>query len=306
MTFFRSKSQERIGEIYALLSGSIFGAFPVVIKLGNHVPPVFYAVVSLFISFLFILAVNIRQGNLKELQNKKAWPLFLGVAVFIIFIPYLLVYRGIQMTSGINAAILEQVEIFFALFYGWLAGEILNRHKIMGGVLMVAGTVVVLFKGLSSFNWGDVLIIIATASYPIGNLYAKKALKIVTPLSILLARSALGFLFLLGVSFIFEPIWQDTDLLMTTLKENIHLFLINGLILLGLSKILWYEALNRLEMSKATILVMIYPVAGVVYASIFLKEIPNIYQVGGLMIVMAGVYLTIQAKMPVVTSAEIG
>lgn len=292
MRWFQSKREERIGELNILGSAMIFAFFPVIIKLGNTIPPIFYAAVSTLITALLMLVVVSEKGKLHELKNRKAWKAILIVTVFVIVIPYLLIYRGIQMTTGVNASILHQAEIFFALFYGWIIGETLKLQTVIGALLIVAGTLLTLFNGELVFNQGDLLVIMATASYPFANIFAKKALKVISPSSLVLARSVLGGLILLAISFFIEP----RELLVKNLSGFWYLFILNGLLVSGYSKILWYRGLQKLEMSKATVLVMPYPAFGVLYATVFLNESPTIYQLLGLMVIIFGIFSVVHEK----------
>jgi drug/metabolite transporter (DMT)-like permease len=293
MKIFKTFSQERIGEINVILSALIFAFFPVIVKLGGAVPPVFYAAISTLITALLMALFMIGKGGFLELANKKTWKYIFLVAVFIIIIPYIFIYNGARMTSGINTSILGQTEIFFALFYGWIIGEAITERKILGGALITIGTFFVMFNGVLKFNLGDLLIITGTAFYPIGNIYAKKVLGVISPITLVFARSVIGGIVLLIFSWFFEAGLAYSCTFITTYW---WLFLINGLAVSGFSKILWYEGLKRLDVGKSTILIMPYSAFGVIYASAFLKEIPTFYQLIGLIIVILGIYAVIDNK----------
>lgn len=301
---FKSKSEERIGEINILLSALIFAGFPVVLKLGGAIPPIFYASVSTLITALMMLVILGWGKGFKELKNRQAWPLMLLVTLFIIILPYLLIYRGVQMTTGINASILFQSEVFFALLFGWIIGESITSKKLGGAFLIITGTVLVVFNGTFQLNLGDLMIIFATAFYPVGNIFAKKALKMVSPNTLVFVRSLIGGLVLLLFSIFLEDNVKDISMTQNLLITFWWLFLLNGILVSGITKILWYRGLKRLDVSKSTILVMTYPAFGVIYASTFLKEIPTAYQLLGLVIVILGVYTVTRSNKTI--SAKLG
>jgi len=281
-----------MGELSILASAIIFAFFPVIIKLGVGIQPVFYAAVSTLITGVLMLAIVSRNNNLRELKNKKAWSSILIVTLFVVVIPYLLIYRGIQMTTGVNASILNQCEIFFALIYGWIIGEALTRHTFFGAILIVIGTVLTVFRGFLDFNQGDLLIILATASYPFANIYAKKALKMVSPTTLVLARSLIGG----GVLLVISLFVESQEMAVKNLSVYWYLFLLNGLLVSGFSKVLWYEGLKRLDVSKATILVMPYPAFGVLYSTVILRETLSLYQLLGMLIIIFGFFEVVHQR----------
>jgi drug/metabolite transporter (DMT)-like permease len=288
----RMLSRERTGELNVILSALLFAFFPVIVKLGGAIPPIFFAGLSTLITALLMMLFMAYKGVFSELKNKKAWKYIFLVTLFVIIIPYLLIYKGIGMTSGINASILFQAEIFFAMFYGWIIGEAITERKILGATLIIAGTFFVLFNGTLKFNFGDLLIIIGTAFYPVANIYAKKALKIISPITLVFARSAIGGITLLILSLLPEGATVSFPII----AGYWWLFAINGLVVSGITKVLWYEGLETMDVSKATILIMPYPAFGVIYAGAFLGEIPTLYQLAGLIIVILGVYTMVNHK----------
>ena len=164
----------------------------------------------------------------------------------------------------------------------------------------------VIFNGGFTFNWGDLLILIATTFFPLGNIYAKRALKFVSPVMLVFVRSVIGGLVLLFLSLFLEDWHQDLTKVEGLFRSFWWLFLLNGLLVSGVSKILWYQGLRRLDMSKATILVMTYPAFGVIFATTFLHEIPTAYQLFGLLIVFFGVFTVTRVKKAKEVITEIG
>ena len=59
-----------------------------------------------------------------------------------------------------------------------------------------------------------------------------------------------------------------------------------------LSKLLWYEGLKRIDVSKAIAMSTgTFPALSLILAVVFLHEIPSAYQLSGLVIVVAGAYI---------------
>jgi len=63
-----------------------------------------------------------------------------------------------------------------------------------------------------------------------------------------------------------------------------------GIIRFALHYFSWYEAIKRLNLSKATSLVSISPAFTIILAWLILKEIPTFQQIGGFFIIIIGVF----------------
>lgn len=269
---------------------AVFSLFPLIINAGTKImPPLFFAGASLLIASIFFLIYLIFTNQLKQLLNHAVIKLSTIVTILVVVVPYFAIFTGTKLTSGINTAIFLQTEILFALILCkfWLKEKI-SPMQLTGSLSIFIGAIFVLYSGHFGLNTGDILIILGTSIYPLGNLYSKKALQIASPMLILFIRSALGGAILIALSLLFEKQISPTQFS----TKTIELILINGLGMMFISKILWYEGLKRLSLTKATAITMSYPIFTLLFAAIILKEIPTLYQLIGLTIIMAGVYLT--------------
>jgi len=298
MFFFRSRSQERLGEMLILVDALLAALFPILVHYGSgRLPAIFYAAVTSLLAGFFMGLWLWGAGRLKELLNRKAWKAMLFVTLFIVVFPSILVYKGTALTSGINTSILLTAEIFFALIFFHFVGERVTWAKMAGATAMVLGTILVVWNGQLALNRGDLFILLATAFFPVGNFYAKKVLEQVHPLTLVLVRNLLGGIILMGFSLTSESIVGTS--VWPLLKELWWVILLNGILISVFSKVVWYEGLKRIEITKATIMMMSYPALSMILATIFLKEIPTLYQFGGLVIIFAGLYaITIQKPSP--------
>lgn len=273
----------------------LFALFPILI---NHttktVSPILFAGLSNLMAAAFLLFWLFFTKKTSELLHKKAFPYILGITLFIIIIPCILIYTGSSMTSGINTSILLQTEILFTfLILGLWRHEKITKRKILGASLVTIGAIMVLYNGTLRINLGDLLIIIGTAFSPIGNILAQKAMKMVSPATILFMRSLIGGMTLITISLFFENQSNPTALIFS---DQFYLLFINGILMYGVSKILWYEGLKRINISKAISLGMTHPGFGLLYAYLFLKEIPRLFQLLGLLVILGGVFFITRLK----------
>lgn len=290
-----SRKNERIGELFILAETVLFGLFPIIAGHATRLmPPVLFAGVCTIVAAICLFFYMLVTGQLKNLINKKAFLYILGVTAFVVIIPSIFIFIGTSKTSSVNTAILLQTELLFTfLIYGFFGIEKINLQKIIGAAITLIGATVVLFNGVIGFKLGDILIIAGTLFYPIGNIFAKKALEVSTPARILFIRNIIGGFFLIGISIYFENYNSSIN---TYVLNNLRDIALAGILIFFISKVLWYEGMRRIDVSKALSIAISAPAFSLVYAAIFLKELPTIYQMMGLFVVMAGLLILTQQK----------
>ncbi len=292
-----SYKEERIGEAFVLASAFLMGIFPVIINYTvNFVPAIFYAASSILLSTLFLFFYLWKEKQLAGLFKKEAWLIIIIVTIFVVILPSLCIFIGTKYTSSVNTALLAQVEIPVTfLICGFLFNEKLTWQKIIGGGIIMLGAITVLYNGSFSLNKGDLLIILGCIFYPVGNHYAKKALDFVHPSVVLFIRSFLGGLFLLIISLLFE---KTGNSFWSLFSNNFFYIFINAFLVMFIAKSLWYEGLKRMEVTKAIPIIMTSPAFSLLFAIIFLQEIPNFYQLFGLIIILSGLFFLTKKKHP--------
>jgi len=192
------------------------------------------------------------------------------------------------MTSGINTSLLLLSEVVFTLMFTPLIGEKTTFEKLVGALGVLIGAGLILYNGEFRLKIGDIMVVASTVTFPIGNFYAKKALFRVSPSTILLVRFSLGGLFMLFLAMLMETrSW-------TIVFGEWPLLLFTGLVLLGVGKIVWYEALGRLDISKAISLGMTFPLFSLAVLIGVFRERVSPYQWIGIGAMMIGVFFSIR------------
>jgi drug/metabolite transporter (DMT)-like permease len=276
--------QERTGVMLALMSAALYGIFPVVVNRGSrHLMPLTFAAVSTLLAATGSFIYAALQGKLCELKKKEVYSSLLMVTLCIVIIPYVLFFIGSSKTSGVNTSFLLLSEAVFTLIFTPLIGEKTTFEKLAGAIGVLIGSGLIVYNGGFRLNAGDVMVIASTVTYPIGNFYAKRALVQVSPSTILLVRFSLGGVFMLLLAIITES--HST----TMILREWPLLLFTGLVLLGVGKILFYEALGRLDISKAISLGMTFPLFSLILLIGAFNESISRYQWVGIAVMMIGV-----------------
>ncbi len=151
---------------------------------------------------------------------------------------------------------------------------------------MLAGAALVLLPKTSGWHAGDLLVLLATAVAPIGNLYTQRARTFVSASFIMFCRSLLSGCFLLLIAVAFDPLPSSQDI-----TQSLGFLAANGILFLGLSKILWIESIHRLSITKVVSLESISPLFTLLVAQVLLHEQVNVLQISGLIPILIGVFL---------------
>ena len=254
-------------------------------------PPLFFAAISLFMGGITAGTVSFFRGSLRQIWNRKV--LFYGsiVALMMSAFPYSLMFVGSKLTSGLNTSALMLSEILFTLMITPFFGEKPAFNKTLGGLLVLTGAFLILFKG-GKVNLGDVLIFFSTITLPFGNYFGKKALKFTTGENLLIIRYTVAGFLILAASFFME----DTSLYLSSIQNFWPYIGMSGGLLLGLVNIIWYAGLRHIEISKAVNIMMTFPFFSLIFLIIFYNERPNTVQAIGLAVIILGGYLSAQVK----------
>lgn len=262
--------------------------FPILVNKGSqHIQPIFFGATSVIVGGLTALVLSLIKKDLHNIFNKKAFPWAMGVALFTSTLSFGFMFIGSKLTSGINTSALMLSEIIFTIIITPLFGEKTTFNKVFGGILVLIGALIILFKG-GELNLGDLIVIICTVFLPFGNHFGKKALEYISPENLLTLRYLFSGIVLLLMSFLFE----DSSKMMPSLINFWPYVALNGILFLGLVNTLWYKGLKKLPISKAVFLLMTYPIFSLIFLVLFYKEIPNDFQVLGVLIVVTGAYFS--------------
>ncbi|MDD4628391.1 MAG: DMT family transporter [Candidatus Peribacteraceae bacterium] len=285
--------QVRKGEMFILLSALLWSFFPVITILTfSGVSPLFSAALSpLFAALFFAFRLTWRK-EWACLGRRKAWKDILLTSLFIGVILHGLFFLALKITSAGNAAIMGLMEVFFSFFILGLLlkHEPLNRRHILGGACMLTGAAIILLPGVSQWRLGDLLVVVATIFAPFGNRFAQRARVLVSSDCIMFCRSLLS-----GIILFLLVLWLEPLPSRESFFSSLGFLVVNGILLFGLSKILWLEGIHRIPITKAISLGSIAPALTLIIAFFVLGEPIFFSQILGLLPIIAGIYFLTHA-----------
>ncbi|MDD4989344.1 MAG: DMT family transporter [Candidatus Pacebacteria bacterium] len=279
---------QRKGEVFMIFEVLLWAFFPVVtvlsyVKLQSMVVLLW----STTFSALFFLAIVAYRKTWVEFKNPLLWKYSALAGFFIGVVYYGLFFTGLAHTSPGNASLIAEFEVFTAfLFFNVFKQERMSFGHKLGSIFMVMGACVVLLPNVSQINTGDFLVLLSTFAPPVGNYFMQKARKISSSYSILFIRTlvAIPFLFLLAKMLHAGTIAFD-------IKSSLFFLAVNGILIFGLSKILWLEAIHYISVVKANALGSSGPIFTLLLSYIFLHQAPTLWQLTAVVPMILGVLL---------------
>ena len=294
-----SLSPRRRGELFILTGTLLWSLFPVVTILTFSRLSTFMAAgLATLVSAAFFAVLLTMKGRWSDFLKKAAWKGMLLTTLYIGIVYYGLVFIGIKFTTAGNASIMSQMELFFAflLLSVVLKHERISTQQVIGSVSMVLGAVLILLPKASGWHIGDAIIVFATMFPPIGNKHAQSARALVSSEAIMFCRSFFSGIFLLLLGGIIEPLPS-----IAALSASVPMLLLNGILLLGYSKILWIEGINLIPITEATSICSINPLFTLLFAFLLLHEHVTSVQILGFIPIAVGMLLLIRKEGIVVT-----
>lgn len=281
-------SEERKGELYIFLGSALWSLFPVITILSySKIPSLYSLAWSTFFSAVFFTIVVLARRTLHELKNWLVWKYSFFVVLIISVLFYGLYFIGLEKTSAGNASIIALFEVFASFFlFNVVKKEFFSPSHIAGSLLMIAGAIIVLLPNYQGVHSGDFIILTATFFPPLGNHFQQKIRRIVSSETAMFLRSLIATPILFFLAYLFH---QYTSI--ENVKSSLFFLLINGFLLLGLSKVFWLEAIHRISVTKGVALSSINPFLTLLIAWIILKEVPNAWQLISLIPMVLGVLL---------------
>ncbi|MFA7286748.1 MAG: DMT family transporter [Patescibacteria group bacterium] len=263
------------GELFVLSGSMLWGLFPVVtiLSFGSLSPLTSLGWNTLLSTLLFVSVIAFK-NSWRLLKEVSAFRDIFWVVVFLGILHYVFYFTGLQYTSAGNASIIALTEIIFSyLFFQIWRKESLPIKHIVGAGLMLLGASIVLYPNITTPNRGDFLILAAAAVAPLGNFFQRRARTKVNAETILFYRSIISAPLILIAAYS----WQATFSWMAIWKSAPYL-VVSGLLLFGLSKLLWIEGIHRISVTKANALSFLSPLLTLLFAWLLLNNAPTIWQ----------------------------
>ncbi|WP_457560961.1 DMT family transporter [Caminibacter sp.] len=266
------------GLIEMISATFIWGSTPLM-SIYSGLPSGVFVFFRVLFAFPFIFYFAVHRSGIKEFfKLKPFWPLLLsGIALGINWVFFFLAVNTIDVASAVSIYYLGPIiSMLLAIFF---LKEKANVFIYIGAILAIIGAFVT--AGGVHLSRGIIIAFLAALSYGFLGFFSK----IATLHHRAVAVTAWQILISLFITapFLWLNSWSITF-------TGMLIALITGVIHTALALFLWYDALNYIKVSIASILQYLDIVFAIILAWIFLGEIPKNYQIiGAFLIIAAGV-----------------
>jgi drug/metabolite transporter (DMT)-like permease len=243
-------------------------------------------VFSLLVSLLFFLSLMLKKNLFIELKNKNAYKDLLLTSFWITTL-FSLVFIGMQYTTAGNMSVIIFLQLFFSyLYFNVFGKDKMNFIHSLGAFIMGVGAIIILLPDELNFNQGDWIILLAAIIAPIANLYSKRAREFCSSETILGFRTLVALPVISLLAWLIEP-----QINIENIQKAIPYVVLIGLLVFGVSKILWMEALHRISITKISAMIALVPPMTLFFAYLYLNEVPEMRQIIGIIPILIGGYL---------------
>ena len=200
---------------------------------------------------------------------------------------YSLVFIAVKHLDPVTISILLLFELPATYIVLVLFGkEKVRMIQLVGSILVLIASVMVVYKEGLAIHSMSILVIIAVFFAPMGNYYNKVSREYVSATVFLCVRGVLSALFIFVLAIFFEGLPTKGDI-----YSSLYFIIPNGILVFGLSKILWVEGIYRISIGKAISLNSTFPLVTMLGSYLLLGIVPTNIQYYALVPGFLGVYL---------------
>jgi drug/metabolite transporter (DMT)-like permease len=287
---------ERSGLLWGGLC-ALNGAFvPAVAKLTTErADPLFVAIATTAFAGAAAAAVLAARGQLGRLVRRPDAPWLALLGLLGTALPFFLFFQGTRRTSAIEAVLCLQTEPVYSLLLAWLVlGHRLTWRRAAAAAVLGAGIgVAVGTEGARGDPLGLAALLATPLCWQVSHLVALRRLAGVPPVVLTGARYVFGALVLLPALAV------DGGALVPSapaLRAQLPALALQGVVLSYVGTMLWYLAIARLDLARATaIVVPSIPLLSLGASAALVGEVPTLRQAAGMLLTVAGMLAFVRA-----------
>lgn len=277
------------------LVGLLYGANYGIVKIATpaFIPPfgfiVFRVVIATAVFWLLSIGTS-DKINWKKDGSRLALCAFFGVGINMLFF-----FKGLSMTSAINASIIMTLTpILVFLVSLFLLKERFTGQKFIGLILGLAGALIIVYhpgvdNGASSWV-GDLLILLNASSYGVYLVLAKPLLQKYNPITIT------KWVFLLGNVIVLPVGWNEAmHVDWQTFTPAVYMSM--AYVIIGVTVIAYFTniwAMKKVNPSTVGVYIYLQPVFATLLANVFFDERLTVPHLIAALLVFGGVGLVIK------------
>jgi drug/metabolite transporter (DMT)-like permease len=288
--------QERLGLLFAGLCVASGAFVPAVAKLTTErADAMFVATITTVFGGVFAALVLAARGEWRHLVEAGRLLYLALVGALGTALAFFLFYQGAQRTSAIDAVLCLQIEPLYSMLAAWVfLGHRPSARRVAALAVLLAGIVLAIAGPNYAPSAGTWWLLATPLCWQLSHLIALRRLEGVPPQVLAGARYIYGGIMLLVLWWLTGGPSRAPG--PEELASLLPLLALQGCVLSYLGTLLWYQTIRRLDLGRATsIVVPSIPVLSLGASFAVLGEVPTIWQVLGLALIVAGVFAFVTA-----------
>jgi len=267
----------------------IWGSIPIFAILCSLPSPIFVFFRVLF-GLPFVVVLSLKYIGKQNLLNPKPflWIFLSGVALSLNWIFF---FFAIQITDVATAVILYYFGPVFTIILAVVfLKEPLTKRVVISTIVAFFGAILTIapsFEKSSNITLSGIFVsLLASLFYGLLGFFSKLATKHHKPIKITTYQLAISIVFTLPFVFFLKFTLNTTTILLLIVTGTIHT---------ALALFLWYDSLNFITVSEASVLSYLDPFFAIALSFIIFGQKPLLLQIiGGIFIAIGGIIVSIQ------------
>ena len=276
------------GYASAIVAAILFGGVSTIGKpIVSTVDPLLLSAIIYLIAGLFFTPLAARTSSK---ITRKTFFLIVVSAVSGAAIAPIIFFQGLKMSTAADTALLANGETVFSILFALLIFR--ERLKPVGYIavtLILSGVFLVTTNldfnsSIFSLNVGNVLVILATCIWGFDNNICKIIARQIHISKLIQLKALIGGTILIGMAIISGiPFSIHSEQLIPIILLSVFGF--------AISLYLYLHSIKRIGVIKASSLLSLSAVFGVIFAIIFLRESINVNQIIAISVMIFGIHL---------------
>jgi drug/metabolite transporter (DMT)-like permease/ABC-type amino acid transport substrate-binding protein len=264
------------------------------IAVDDGVPPIFLAWARVTLAAVVLLALSMRAGVLGPVRPKLRW--LWAYAVIEIVIPFPLIGAGEQhVASSLAAILIAAVPMLVALLaIRFEPSERATGRRAVGLVIGFAGVIALVgldVSGSTAELLGALAILLAAVGYAAGPMIMSRHLTELDPRALMAVALSMASLVLMPAALLDPPA-------VTPAGEAIAAIVVLGLLCTAAAFVLFGVLIAEVGPGRGTVITYVAPVVAVALGVTVLGERPGAGAVAGLLLILAGSWLSTDGRLP--------
>ncbi len=276
-----------------LVCGSTFMMIKVALREINPFAIVFYRVLIAGIGLALFFIITRRRFNLRW------WWAYAFIGFFNVALPFSLIsWAENYISSGLASILNSTVPIFTTLFAAiFYKEDKFTFNSALALVLGFVGVLVLSYTKLEAVSQhrtlGIIALLVASCGYSASNVFARRVDRFVSPQEHSLGQVAAALLFITVAMFatgspVTIPLQQSTWIALLWM----------GIVVSFIAALQWFTLIYEIGPSRASMMIYMFPLVGVLLGIIFLGEKLHWQTVLGGLLILSGVYIVNAKQIP--------